>query len=152
MDQTNPLAEVTHKRDCQLWSWWSFKRRAGFEVRDVITHYGRLCPIETPEGPNIGLISSLLVTQVNNLGLLRLIVSRRRVVQLKKEPIYLTAEGEDNMTIAQANAPVSNGHFENERVKARYEETSTEPVILIDGCRSKPNCINCSIIDSFPRA
>ncbi|MGY8951194.1 MAG: DNA-directed RNA polymerase subunit beta, partial [Flavobacteriales bacterium] len=110
MDQTNPLAEVTHKRRVSALGPGGLTReRAGFEVRDVhYTHYGRLCPIETPEGPNIGLISSLCVyAKVNDLGFIE--TPYRKVVDgkvnLEDEPIYLSAELEEDLTIAQANAP-----------------------------------------------
>ena len=128
MDQTNPLSEVTHKRRLSALGPGGLSReRAGFEVRDVhYTHYGRLCTIETPEGPNIGLISSLCVyAKVNKLGFIE--TPYRKVadgqVRYDDESItYLSAEEENNMTIAQANAPVAdNGAFENERIKARYE-------------------------------
>ena len=127
MDQTNPLAEVTHKRRMSALGPGGLSReRAGFEVRDVhYTHYGRLCPIETPEGPNIGLISSLCVfAKVNNLGFIetpyRPVVDG--IVDLKAEPVYLSAEEEDKMTIAQANAPVDEkGVFGDDRIKSRYE-------------------------------
>ena len=118
MDQTNPLAEVTHKRRMSALGPGGLSReRAGFEVRDVhYTHYGRLCPIETPEGPNIGLISSLCVyAKVNNLGFIETPYRKVEdgVVKINDKPIYLTAEEENNMTIAQANAPVNdNGNFE----------------------------------------
>ena len=127
MDQTNPLAEITHKRRLSALGPGGLSReRAGFEVRDVhYTHYGRLCTIETPEGPNIGLISSLCVhAKINNLGFIE--TPYRKVKDGKvvtDEPVtYLSAEDEDGMTIAQANAQYSdNGVFENDRVKARYE-------------------------------
>jgi DNA-directed RNA polymerase subunit beta len=127
MDQTNPLAEVTHKRRMSALGPGGLSReRAGFEVRDVhYTHYGRLCPIETPEGPNIGLISSLCVfAKVNNLGFIetpyRPVVDG--VVDLDTAPIYLSAEEEDKMTIAQANAPIDEkGVFGDDRIKSRYE-------------------------------
>jgi len=127
MDQTNPLSEVTHKRRMSALGPGGLSReRAGFEVRDVhYTHYGRLCTIETPEGPNIGLISSLCVfAKVNKLGFIE--TPYRRVskgkVLLNEEPIYLTAEEEDNQTIAQANAIISaDGKFESDKVKARME-------------------------------
>ena len=133
MDQTNPLAEVTHKRRFSALGPGGLSReRAGFEVRDVhYTHYGRLCTIETPEGPNIGLISSLCVfAKVNKLGFIE--TPYRKVVdgkvQLKEEPIYLTAEEEDDMMIAQANAPLNdNGTFAGTLVKARAE--SEFPVV-----------------------
>ncbi len=127
MDQTNPLSEVTHKRRLSALGPGGLSReRAGFEVRDVhYTHYGRLCTIETPEGPNIGLISSLCVfAKVNKLGFIetpyRLVENGK--VALDKEPIYRTAEEEDSQTIAQANAKVDDkGKFLTEVVKARYE-------------------------------
>ena len=123
MDQTNPLAEMTHKRRMSALGPGGLTReRAGFEVRDVhYTHYGRLCPIETPEGPNIGLISSLTIyARVNRYGFLE--TPYRKVVKGKvtTEVEYLTAEQEDKFTIAQANAPLeSNGKFSNDRIKSR---------------------------------
>ncbi|MBK9274078.1 MAG: DNA-directed RNA polymerase subunit beta [Flavobacteriales bacterium] len=125
MDQTNPLAEITHKRRMSALGPGGLSReRAGFEVRDVhYTHYGRLCTIETPEGPNIGLISSLCVySKINSLGFIE--TPYRPVtegkVDLKAEPVYLSAEEEDNKMIAQANAQVTpEGEFNSNRVKAR---------------------------------
>jgi len=126
MDQTNPLAEITHKRRMSALGPGGLSReRAGFEVRDVhYTHYGRLCTIETPEGPNIGLISSLCVhAKINNLGFIE--TPYRRVVEGKlqtDEIIYLSAEEEDGKVIAQANAKItSTGEFEVKEVKSRYE-------------------------------
>ncbi len=127
MDQTNPLAEITHKRRLSALGPGGLSReRAGFEVRDVhYTHYGRLCTIETPEGPNIGLISSLCVhAKINNLGFIE--TPYRKVNDGKvvtDQPVtYLSAEDEDGMTIAQASAQYSDkGVFEDEKVKARYE-------------------------------
>ncbi len=125
MDQTNPLAEMTHKRRMSALGPGGLTReRAGFEVRDVhYTHYGRLCPIETPEGPNIGLISSLTIfARVNRYGFLE--TPYRKVIKGKvtNEVEYLTAEQEDHFTIAQANAPISEqGKFLNERVKSRLK-------------------------------
>src|SRR5690606_22038399 len=127
MDQTNPLAEITHKRRLSALGPGGLSReRAGFEVRDVhYTHYGRLCPIETPEGPNIGLISSLSVyAKVNNLVIIE--TPYRKVVNgkidIKGEPIYLSAEEEEDMHIAQANIPLdTNGNIETDRVVARME-------------------------------
>ena len=127
MDQTNPLAEVTHKRRLSALGPGGLSReRAGFEVRDVhYTHYGRLCTIETPEGPNIGLISSLCVfAKVNKLGFIE--TPYRKIENGKmvftEEPIYLAAEEEDGKIIAQANAKVDNkGNFLTDTVKARYE-------------------------------
>ena len=127
MDQTNPLAEVTHKRRMSALGPGGLSReRAGFEVRDVhYTHYGRLCPIETPEGPNIGLISSLCVfAKVNNLGFIETPYRpvKDGVVDLEANPVYLSAEEEDNMTIAQANATINpKGEFEDDRIKSRFE-------------------------------
>jgi DNA-directed RNA polymerase subunit beta len=128
MDQTNPLAELTHKRRLSALGPGGLSReRAGFEVRDVhYTHYGRLCTIETPEGPNIGLISSLCVhAKVNTMGFLE--TPYRKVKEGKvsmdvKDIVFLTAEEEDDSNIAQANAPLDpNGNFINEKVKARFE-------------------------------
>jgi DNA-directed RNA polymerase subunit beta len=127
MDQTNPLSEVTHKRRLSALGPGGLSReRAGFEVRDVhYTHYGRLCTIETPEGPNIGLISSLCVfAKINRLGFIE--TPYRGVnngkVDIKSDPVYLSAEEEDEQTIAQANADVDeNGNFLSDRVKARLE-------------------------------
>ena len=133
MDQTNPLAEVTHKRRFSALGPGGLSReRAGFEVRDVhYTHYGRLCTIETPEGPNIGLISSLCVfAKVNKLGFIETPYRKvvEGVVQLNDEPIYLTAEEEDAMMIAQANTPLTDkGEFIDDSVKAREE--SEFPVV-----------------------
>ncbi|MGA1770786.1 MAG: DNA-directed RNA polymerase subunit beta, partial [Flavobacteriaceae bacterium] len=124
MDQTNPLAEITHKRRLSALGPGGLSReRAGFEVRDVhYTHYGRLCPIETPEGPNIGLISSLSVfAKVNNLGFIE--TPYRTVengVVNTKETVYLSAEEEENKLIAQATIPLDeNGKITRERVIAR---------------------------------
>ena len=127
MDQTNPLAEMTHKRRMSALGPGGLSReRAGFEVRDVhYTHYGRLCPIETPEGPNIGLISSLCVyATINKLGFIE--TPYRRVgtgkVDLTNGGIlYLSAEEEEAQTIAQANAPITEvGEFVNQKIKARF--------------------------------
>ncbi|MCB9189277.1 MAG: DNA-directed RNA polymerase subunit beta [Flavobacteriales bacterium] len=125
MDQTNPLSEVTHKRRLSALGPGGLSReRAGFEVRDVhYTHYGRLCTIETPEGPNIGLISSLSVyAKVNRLGFIE--TPYRNVekgkVDIKGEPIYLSAEEEDDKRIAQATASIDDkGNFVNDRVISR---------------------------------
>ncbi|PCJ81575.1 MAG: DNA-directed RNA polymerase subunit beta [Flavobacteriales bacterium] len=127
MDQTNPLSELTHKRRMSALGPGGLSReRAGFEVRDVhYTHYGRLCTIETPEGPNIGLISSLCVyAKVNKLGFIE--TPYRTVengqVQFDEKVIYLSAEEENEQTIAQANAPINdNGKFVNDKIKARFE-------------------------------
>ncbi|MCR4660343.1 MAG: DNA-directed RNA polymerase subunit beta [Bacteroidales bacterium] len=142
MDQTNPLAEITHKRRISALGPGGLSReRAGFEVRDVhYTHYGRLCTIETPEGPNIGLISSLCVyAKINNLGFIE--TPYQRVVdgqvQLGEEPIYLSAESEENKTVAQATTPQdSEGRITATRVKARRQAdfpiVSPEEVDLMD--------------------
>jgi len=127
MDQTNPLAEITHKRRMSALGPGGLSReRAGFEVRDVhYTHYGRLCTIETPEGPNIGLISSLCVhAKVNSMGFIetpyRDVVNGK--VDMSGTAHYLTAEDEDNCYIAQANAPLKgSGEFVNKLVKTRFE-------------------------------
>ena len=127
MDQTNPLAEITHKRRLSALGPGGLSReRAGFEVRDVhYTHYGRLCPIETPEGPNIGLISSLAVfAKVNNLGFIE--TAYRKVidggVDVNEEPIYLSAEEEEGMKFAQSNLPMDDqGKFTEERIISRVE-------------------------------
>ena len=127
MDQTNPLAEVTHKRRISALGPGGLTReRAGFEVRDVhYTHYGRLCPIETPEGPNIGLISSLAVfAKINSLGFIetpyRKVIDG--VVDLNNKPIYKTAEQEIDEVIAQANADLNNeGLFINDKIQSRSE-------------------------------
>ena len=128
MDQTNPLAEITHKRRLSALGPGGLSReRAGFEVRDVhYTHYGRLCPIETPEGPNIGLISSLCVyAKINDLGFIETPyreVKDGKVNLDNNEVVYLTAEIEEGKIIAQGNAPLKDdGEFINDRVKARMD-------------------------------
>ena len=127
MDQTNPLAEITHKRRLSALGPGGLSReRAGFEVRDVhYTHYGRLCPIETPEGPNIGLISSLGVfAKINNMGFIETPYRKVKngVVDLKSDPIYLSAEEEENKLIAQSNISVDkSGKITDDKVIARQE-------------------------------
>ncbi|MCL5028293.1 MAG: DNA-directed RNA polymerase subunit beta [Bacteroidetes bacterium] len=125
MDQTNPLAEMTHKRRMSALGPGGLTReRAGFEVRDVhYTHYGRLCPIETPEGPNIGLISSLTIyARVNRYGFLESPYRKVERLKVTDQVEYLTAEQEDLFTIAQANAPLTEqSKFVQERVKSRYK-------------------------------
>ena len=128
MDQTNPLAEVTHKRRLSALGPGGLSReRAGFEVRDVhYTHYGRLCPIESPEGPNIGLISSLCVyAKINNLGFIQTPYRKveNGVANLNNDDIiYLTAEEEENHVIGQGNAPLNDdGTFIREVVKCRQD-------------------------------
>lgn len=126
MDQTNPLAELTHKRRVSALGPGGLSReRAGFEVRDVhYTHYGRLCTIETPEGPNIGLISSLCVyAKINRLGFIETPYKRvvNGKVEVNEDPVYLSAEEEENKVIAQATTPFDDsGNFLNERIKVRY--------------------------------
>ena len=143
MDQQNPLAEITHKRRLSALGPGGLSRdRAGFEVRDVhYTHYGRLCPIETPEGPNIGLISSLCIfAKIDGLGFIETPyrkVSDSVVDNDPKKVIYLTAEDEEGKFIAQGNAPLDDqGHFILDRVKARqdadYPVISPEQVELMD--------------------
>jgi DNA-directed RNA polymerase subunit beta len=128
MDQTNPLAEMTHKRRVSALGPGGLSReRAGFEVRDVhYTHYGRLCPIETPEGPNIGLISSMCVyAKINNLGFIETPyrqVEKGKVNLTGEGSVYLSAEEEEARMIAQANASIDDeGAFQTERVKARHD-------------------------------
>jgi DNA-directed RNA polymerase subunit beta len=143
MDQTNPLSEVTHKRRMSALGPGGLSReRAGFEVRDVhYTHYGRLCTIETPEGPNIGLISSLCVfAKVNKLGFIETPYRevKKGVVNLKEDPIYLSAEEEDSQIIAQANVEldVKSGKITSDKVKARmmsdFPVTDPDKINLID--------------------
>ena len=143
MDQTNPLAEITHKRRMSALGPGGLSReRAGFEVRDVhFTHYGRLCPIETPEGPNIGLISSLCVyAKINNLGFIETPyrkIEDNKVNTSQDGVIYLAAEEEEDIIIAQGNAPLDeNGKFLLNRVKARkdadYPIVEPEEVQLMD--------------------
>ena len=143
MDQTNPLAEITHKRRMSALGPGGLSReRAGFEVRDVhFTHYGRLCPIETPEGPNIGLISSLCVyAKINSLGFIETPyrkVDNTKVDTTQEGVIYLAAEEEEERIIAQGNAPLDEeGKFMLSRVKARrdadYPIVDPEEVELMD--------------------
>ena len=127
MDQNNPLAELTHKRRLSALGPGGLSReRAGYEVRDVHhSHYGRMCPIETPEGPNIGLIGSLSTFAViNKYGFMETPYRRvdKEIKRVTDEIIYLTADEEDNYIIAQANEPLDDeGYFEGERVTARYQ-------------------------------
>ncbi|MCL1973810.1 MAG: DNA-directed RNA polymerase subunit beta, partial [Bacteroidetes bacterium] len=128
MDQTNPLAEMTHKRRLSALGPGGLSRdRAGFEVRDVhYTHYGRLCPIETPEGPNIGLISSLCVyARINELGFIETPyrkVDAGTVDLSSKGFVYMSAEEEEDQMVAQANVHLDdNGMITDERIKCRYE-------------------------------
>ena len=131
LDQTNPLSEMTHKRRVSALGPGGLTReRAGFEVRDVhYTHYGRLCPIETPEGPNIGLISSLCIhARINDFGFIETPYRKVKNGKIIEEIEFLTAEREDEVTIAQANTPIDEkGKFLEERVKARFQ--SDYPVV-----------------------
>ena len=131
MDQTNPLAELTHKRRLSALGPGGLSRdRAGFEVRDVhYSHYGRMCPIETPEGPNIGLISYLApFAKINEYGFIE--APYRKVVrgtgEILDEVVYMTADVEDEFVVAQANEPIENGRFMNPKVSARYRDTILE--------------------------
>ncbi len=157
MDQTNPLAEITHKRRMSALGPGGLSReRAGFEVRDVhYTHYGRLCPIETPEGPNIGLISSLCVyAKINDLGFIE--TPYRKVVDSKVDLsgngiIYLAAEEEEDKLIAQGNAPLNDdGSFVNNRIKARqdadYPVIEPQEVELMDVSPTQIASIAASLI------
>ncbi|MBU1652709.1 DNA-directed RNA polymerase subunit beta, partial [bacterium] len=125
LDQVNPLTELTHKRRLSALGPGGLTReRAGFEVRDVhYTHYGRLCPIETPEGPNIGLISSLCTYgRINELGFIETPYRKVKNGKVTKQIEYLTADDEDKYVIAQANAPITEkGEFVRDRVKTRYK-------------------------------
>ncbi len=143
MDQNNPLSELTHKRRLSALGPGGLSRdRAGFEVRDVhYTHYGRMCPIETPEGPNIGLINSLAsYARINQYGFIE---APYRVVDKSQDPanpvvtdkvVYLTADEEDNFVVAQANEPLDDeGHFVHNNVSGRCrEETSAFPKRTVD--------------------
>ncbi len=155
MDQTNPLSEITHKRRISALGPGGLSReRAGFEVRDVhYTHYGRLCTIETPEGPNIGLISSLCVfAKINHLGFIE--TPYRRVengkVLFNEPPVFLTAEEEDNKRIAQANTPMDENNVLGEKVKARrladYPILPKEEIDLIDIAPNQIASIAASLI------
>ena len=130
MDQTNPLSELTNKRRMSALGPGGLSReRAGFEVRDVhVSHYGRICPIETPEGPNIGLISSMsLYSQINDFGFLETPYRQVKDGVVTDKIEYLTADQEEKFVIAQANAPIDkDGKFINETVMARYNGDSQE--------------------------
>jgi len=156
MDQTNPLSEITHKRRLSALGPGGLSReRAGFEVRDVHhTHYGRICPIETPEGPNIGLISSLgIYAKINTLGFIE--TPYRKVenatVDLHADPIYLNAEDEEDKVIAQANVELNDkGGFETDRIIARldgdYPVVEPSQVNLIDVAPNQISGISASLI------
>ncbi len=157
MDQTNPLAEMTHKRRMSALGPGGLTReRAGFEVRDVHhTHYGRLCPIETPEGPNIGLISSLCVyAKVNNMGFIETPyrpVEKAKVNLDNLSVVYLSAEEEENRVIAQANAQISDdGLLKTIKIKARnngdFPIVSKNNVELIDVAPNQIASVAASLI------
>ncbi|GAD04707.1 DNA-directed RNA polymerase beta subunit [Porphyromonas crevioricanis JCM 15906] len=157
MDQTNPLAEITHKRRLSALGPGGLSReRAGFEVRDVhYTHYGRLCPIETPEGPNIGLISSLCVyAKINELGFISTpyrTVKNGKVDFSKSGLGYYTAEEEEEKTVAQGNAPLNEeGCFVRDQVKSRYGSdfpvVAPEEVDLMDVAPTQIASIAASLI------
>jgi DNA-directed RNA polymerase beta subunit len=122
MDQTNPLSEVTHKRRLSaLGEGGLVKERAGFEVRDVHpTHYGRICPIETPEGQNIGLINTLATyAKVNDLGFIEAPYNKVKDGVISKEIVYLTATQEEDLVIAPASTEVENGRIVNDLIETR---------------------------------
>ena len=157
MDQTNPLAEMTHKRRLSALGPGGLSRdRAGFEVRDVhYTHYGRLCPIETPEGPNIGLISSLCVyARINELGFIETPYRKveNGVVDLSNNGcVYMSAEEEEDKMVAQANARIDDaGNFTDERIKCRFEAdypvVGKEEVHLMDVAPNQIASIAASLI------
>lgn len=157
MDQTNPLAEVTHKRRLSALGPGGLSReRAGFEVRDVhYTHYGRLCPIESPEGPNIGLISSLCIyAKINDLGFIVTPyrkTSKAKVDMDNKDVVYLTAEEEEEKIIGQGNAPLStDGTFLKNTVKCRqdadYPVVTPDQVDLVDVSPQQIASVSASLI------
>ena len=156
MDQTNPLSEITHKRRLSALGPGGLSReRAGFEVRDVHhTHYGRICPIETPEGPNIGLISSLgIYAKINQLGFIETPYRKAAdgKVDLNSDPIYLNAEDEEAKVIAQANVEMKDdGTINTERVIARldgdYPVVEPQQVDLIDVAPNQISGISASLI------
>ncbi len=157
MDQTNPLAEMTHKRRLSALGPGGLSRdRAGFEVRDVhYTHYGRLCPIETPEGPNIGLISSLCVyAKINELGFIETPyrkVDGGMVDMTGKGIVYMSAEEEEEKMVAQANVHIrEDGFITDERIKCRYEAdypvVGREEVHLVDVAPNQIASIAASLI------
>ena len=160
MDQTNPLAEVTHKRRLSALGPGGLSReRAGFEVRDVhYTHYGRLCPIESPEGPNIGLISSLCIyAKINDLGFIVTpyrTIHDHKVDMDNKDVVYLTAEEEEEKIIGQGNAPLStDGKFLKETVKCRqdadYPVVTPDEVDLVDVSPQQIASVSASLIPFF---
>ena len=135
MDQNNPLGELTHKETfIRIGTWWFFRDRAGFEVRDIhYSHYGRMCPIETPEGPNIGLINSLATyARINEYGFIE--APYRKIdktdpqnPRVTDEVVYMTADEEDNYHVAQANEALDEeGHFVRNSVSGRYLDETQE--------------------------
>ena len=159
MDQNNPLSEITHKRRISALGPGGLTReRAGFEVRDVHpTHYGRVCPIETPEGPNIGLINSLAVfSRTNKYGFLE--TPYRKVVNSKvtSDIEYLSAIDESKYVIAQANAELDNkDKFTDDFISCRHLnefEMSTPEKIELYGRFADASCISSVFCDSIPRA
>jgi len=156
LDQTNPLSELTHKRRISALGPGGLTReRAGFEVRDVhYTHYGRLCPIETPEGPNIGLINSLTVySRINDLGFIETPYRRviNGVVQMDEEPIYLSAEDEEFYYIAPANTLIDeNGLIVEEQLMCRYSAdfpvVPREQINLMDVATNQIASVSASLI------
>ena len=151
MDQTNPLGELTHKRRLSALGPGGLSRdRAGFEVRDVhYTHYGRMCPIETPEGPNIGLINSLAsYARINEYGFVeapyrKIDKSDPENPRVTDEVVYMTADEEDNYHVAQASAPIDeNGYFTRRNISGRYkEETQDYPKTLYDYMDVSPRMV-----------
>ncbi|CUS85054.1 DNA-directed RNA polymerase subunit beta [Candidatus Kryptonium thompsonii] len=154
MDQTNPLAEITHKRRVSALGPGGLTReRAGIEVRDVhYTQYGRLCPIETPEGPNIGLIASLAVfARINEFGFIETPYRKVKNGRVTNEVEYLTADEEERVIIAQANAPIdSNGRFLVDKIKARkggdFVVVSPEEVQYMDISPNQIVSVSASLI------
>ncbi len=140
MDQTNPLSELTHKRRLSALGPGGLSRdRAGFEVRDVhYSHYGRMCPIETPEGPNIGLISYLATfAKINEYGFIEAPFRKVENGKVLDEVVYMTADEEDEYVVAQANEPLdADGYFTNDRINARcrdqFLETKGENIDFMD--------------------
>lgn len=156
MDQTNPLSELTHKRRVSALGPGGLSReRAGFEVRDVhYTHYGRLCTIETPEGPNIGLISSLCVyAKINNLGFIETPYKHvtEGKIDFKEQPVYMSAEEEENKIIAQANTDMNtDGVLTERKIKVRqladYPIVAKEDIQMIDIAPNQIASIAASLI------
>ncbi len=145
MDQTNPLAEITHKRRLSALGPGGLTReRAGFDVRDVhTTHYGRVCPIETPEGPNIGLISSLSTyARINNFGFVETPYRRVEGSRVTDDVVFMTALEEEDHTIAQANAPIdTDGRFVNDQVAARKKGISPQGEQTMDSTIVAPDTL-----------